>query len=390
MLQNLRGRLLLLLFALALSVNLGRMAVEETYRSPGPLAVSRAVVIPAAGTAAAAQTLKADGVISLALVFRAAVWFTRTKKPVRAGEFEIPARASIEQILQILRFGPPVQHQVTIPEGLTGSQIARIINAAPAATGNIRPPPEGSILPQTYDYILGTERLKILARAESSLQSALAEAWGQRAPAVPLATPGQAVILASIVQEETPLPRELAEIAAVYENRLKLRMWLQADPTVIYAASDGATASGLPITRADLANPSPYNTYAHPGLPPGPICAPGLAALNAVLHPALSKNLFFVATGAGGHVFAESYAQQRANIAALQLRTGQPEPQVTDQAGPSSLKGRSDPAHKRMDYPEQGGREQRRRLHQHAQPCRTVPGRPSCGQASPAGQHAGY
>jgi UPF0755 protein len=209
-----------------------------------------------------------------------------------------------------------VQHRVTIPEGLTAIQIARILNAAASASGRAAPPPEGSILPQTYDYVLNTPRPKILTRAAAALQAALAPAWAARDPNIPLASPEQAVILASIVQEETPLPAELPRIAAVYENRLKLGMRLQADPTVIYAASSGATASGLAITRADLQNPSPYNTYASPGLPPGPICAPGLAALTAVLHPVQTKNLYFVATGLGGHVFADTYPQQLRNIAA--------------------------------------------------------------------------
>ena len=313
--RNWRGRLILLFFALVLFANLGRMAVTELYRSPGPLQTSRIVVIPAAGTAAAAETLKADGAISYPLVFRAAAWLTRSKNPIRAGEFLIPARASIWQILFILRFGAPVQHQVTFPEGLTAIQIAKILNAAAAAAGSIAPPPEGSILPQTYNYILGTPRPKIIARASLALQTALNTAWAQRDPAIPLTSPAQAIILASIVQEETPLPAELPKIAAVYENRLGLNMRLQADPTVIYAASAGATASGLPITHDDLANPSPYNTYINPGLPPGPICAPGLAAINAVLHPEHSQNLYFVATGAGGHVFAVTYQQQLANIA---------------------------------------------------------------------------
>jgi UPF0755 protein len=176
-------------------------------------------------------------------------------------------------------------------------------------------------LPQTYDYTLGTPVPKIAARAALALQAALTAAWPNRDPAVPLATPAEAVILASIVQEETPLPAELPKIAAVYENRLARNMRLQADPTVIYAASYGVTASGLPITRANLANPSFYNTYAHPGLPPGPICAPGIAAILAVLHPTHSKDLYFVATGTGGHVFTSDFKQQLANIAAYRNQT---------------------------------------------------------------------
>jgi UPF0755 protein len=314
--QTLRGRVLLILFALVLILNLARTAINESYRSPGALNTPRIVVIPAAGTAAAAQTLKTANAIASPLIFRAAVWLTRHAGPIHAGEYKIPARASIAQILRILRFAPQVQHQVTIPEGLTALQIAKILNTATAATGQVAPPPEGSILPQTYNYILNTPRPKILARAALALQAALKTAWRQRDPRIPLTTPAQAIILASIVQEETPLAQELPKIAAVYENRLTLNMRLQADPTVIYAASQGATAAGLPITRTDLANPSPYNTYAWQGLPPGPICAPGLAAINAVLHPARTSNLYFVATGTGGHIFADTFAQQLANIAA--------------------------------------------------------------------------
>jgi UPF0755 protein len=299
-----------------LTLNLAGMAVHEAYRAPGPLQATRAVVIPPAGTLAAAQTLKADGAIGNPLIFRVAAWLTRKQGPIHAGEFAIPARASLWQILFILRFAPPVEHQVTFPEGLTAIQIAKILNAAKAATGAVVPPPEGSILPQTYDYLLNTPRPAILARAGQALQTALNLAWSRRDSSIPLTSPAQAVILASIVQEETPIPAELPKIAAVYENRMVLNMRLQADPTVIYAASHGAVAAGLPITRADLGNPSPYNTYANAGLPPGPICAPGIAAINAVLHPVHSSNLYFVATGTGGHVFAESFTQQLANIAA--------------------------------------------------------------------------
>ena len=315
-----RGRLVIFLVLLVLCLNLGKMAIHETYTAPGPLKTTRAIVIPPAGTAAAAKILHQNHAITYPVVFRAATWITRKQGPLRAGEYEIPARSSLAQILHILRFAPPVQHQVTIPEGLTAFQIAKILNAAPATTGRIALNTEGSILPQTYDYTLGTSVEKIAARATIALQTALAAAWPNRDPTIPLATPAQALILASIVQVETPLPAELPKIAAVYENRLALNMRLQADPTVIYAASYGVTAAGQPITRANLANPSPYNTYVHPGLPPGPICAPGLAAVLAVLHPTPSNDLYFVATGTGGHIFAQTFAQQRANIAAYRTQ----------------------------------------------------------------------
>jgi UPF0755 protein len=319
-----RGRLVLLLVPLLVVLNLYGMAVDETYNAPGPLINARTVVIPPDGTAAAARVLAKDGVIKYPLVFRAAAWFTRGQGPIHAGEYFIPARSSLQQVLWILRFWAPVEHQVTIPEGLTGIQIAKILNAAGFASGTVSPPPEGAVLPETYKYTLNTPRAAILARAESAMQAALPRAWAARDPSVPLAWPEQAVILASIVQEESPVASELPQIAAVYENRLARGMKLQADPTVIYAASAGATAQGPAITRSDLANPSPYNTYAWEGLPPGPICSPGIAALQAVLHPAKTNNLFFVATGTGGHVFATTYREQLANIAAYKaaLRRG--------------------------------------------------------------------
>jgi UPF0755 protein len=272
-------------------------------------------VVPPGGSAGAAVALLRAGAINNALVFRAAVWLTRGDGPVHAGEYFVPARASLAEILDILRHGAPVEHQVTIPEGLTGAQIAKIVNAAPAASGHIAPPAEGAVLPQTYDFTLGTNRAAILARAEAALAQNLATAWAGRDMTVPLNSPQDALTLASIIQQETPKPAELPEIAAVYENRLKAGMRLQADPTVIFAASGGRVSGGSPITRNDLANPSPYNTYTHYGLPPGPICAPGLAAINAVMHPATTKALYFVAKGDGGHVFADDFKTQLRNIA---------------------------------------------------------------------------
>lgn len=290
------------------------MAVNQSFYGPGPLQTSRALVIPPGRTGNVAAVLHQDGVITYPLVFRAAAWVTRDQGPIHAGEFYFPARVSLAVVVAILRHGVPVQHQVTIPEGLTGAQIAAILNAVPDATGHVAPPSEGDILPQTYDFTLGTSRQAILARAEKALQNSLGAAWAKRDPTIPLQSPQQALILASIVQQESPIAAELPKIAAVYENRLNLGMKLQADPTVIYAASGGKDSGGMPISRADLANPSPYNTYVQAGMPPGPICAPGMAAIEAVLHPAASKALYFVATGNGGHVFADNFKQQLQNI----------------------------------------------------------------------------
>jgi UPF0755 protein len=317
-----RGRLVLALLVLLVTLRLSQMAVTETYNGPGPLLVSRNVVIPEGGSQTAAAALQHDGAIKWPFAFRLAARFTRDAGPLRAGEFFIPARSSMRDILAVLRFSPPVEHQVTFPEGLTAKQIAQILNAAPEAAGQVAPPPEGAVLPQTYDYTRGTARQKILDRAEAAMDAALETAWAARDRRIILTSPFQALVLASIVQAETPVEAELPDVAAVYENRLGLGMKLQADPTVIFAASGGTRSGGAAINRADLANPSPYNTYAWSGLPPGPICAPGLLAITAVLHPAASAALYFVATGAGGHVFTDDFNQQLANIARYHAAIG--------------------------------------------------------------------
>ncbi len=181
------------------------MAVHQSYDGPGAGLAAATVVIPPGGSAEVAQTLAKAGVIEYPLVFRAASWFTRHDGTLQAGEYLFPAHASLRRILDILRHGAEVQHQATLPEGLTGQQIADIINALPVATGRVAPPPEGSVLPQTYDYVWGTARSAILARAQAALQAQLAKQWAGRAPGLPLASPQEAVILASIVQQETPL-----------------------------------------------------------------------------------------------------------------------------------------------------------------------------------------
>ncbi|MDE2319106.1 MAG: endolytic transglycosylase MltG [Rhodospirillales bacterium] len=311
-----RGRIFLFLLVLLTIVNVGRMAVHETYDGPGAGKADATIVIPPGGSAGVADALAKAGVIEYPLALRAAAWFTRKDGPLRAGEYLFPAHASLHQILNILRHGAEVQHQVTIPEGLTGQQIAAIINALPVATGKFAVPAEGSVLPQTYDYVWGTKRATILARARAAMRMLLAKDWAERANGLPLASPQQAVILASIVQQETPLNGDMPLIAAVYENRLQAGMKLQADPTVIFAASGGRQSGGMSITRADLALASPYNTYVAGGLPPGPICSPGAAALAAVLHPAQTDALYFVATDDGTHrsVFTHSFKDQLNNI----------------------------------------------------------------------------
>lgn len=317
-----RGRLILILLTVVVVFSIGRMAVQQSYDGPGALAATTDVYVPPGGTVAVAARLKRAGVIRYTLVFEIAAWITRKQGNLHAGEYRFIAHGSLRRVLHTLRFGPVVQHKATIPEGLTATEIAAIVNALPEATGHVAPPSQGNVLPQTYDYTYGTARGAILARMQAAMKKALAGAWAGRAPNLPLATPRAALILASIVQLETPVAAELPKIAGVYENRLAQGMKLQADPTVIFAITKGA-ATALPhrVDDSDLAVDSPYNTYLHHGLPPGPIAAPGLAAINAVLHPTPTRALYFVATGKGGHAFARTFQEQLANIARYRART---------------------------------------------------------------------
>jgi UPF0755 protein len=301
--------------------------LHAQWDKPGPLPEATAVVVPHGGTAAAAAALKASGVIENATAFEALTWLTFFDGNIRAAEFSFPARATIADVLAILRTAKPVEHRVTIVEGLTAKQIAGLLMAAEAATGSVEVPPEGSALPQTYEYEWGMSREAILNRARAAMDKELAAAWASRAPNLPLTSPRDMLILASIVERETAKPDERPHIAAVYLNRLRMGMKLQADPTVAYAVSGGSGALDHKLNRADLDADSPYNTYEYAGLPRGPICSPGVASLRAVSRPMNSEDLYFVADGSGGHAFARTVEAHTRNVArwrAMQLV--EPEP----------------------------------------------------------------
>jgi UPF0755 protein len=314
---------------LSLGTSVGRMGWQRLMDDPGPLAAARDVVVPHGKLAEVAAALEAAGVIDGGLRdshwrFLLAGAATRKAGEVHAGELAFPAHASLRTVFAVLRTGQPVQHHVTIPEGLTAPQIVALLARAEALSGPDAPIAEGSVLPQTYAYTYGTERAAIAARAAEALDRALDKAWAHRAPDLPLATPRDALILASIVERETARPEERPLVAAVFLNRLRDGMRLQSDPTVVFSASQGMGSLDHPLSRAELDRDDAYNTYRNPGLPPGPICAPGLASLQAVLHPADSDALYFVADGSGGHAFSRTLAEHVQNVqhARAQPRTG--------------------------------------------------------------------
>jgi UPF0755 protein len=293
----------------------GMVWVYRDFTGPGPLAESRTLIVPhGAGIRQIAQQLVEAGAIRSKLTFMLGTELEGAGKPLKAGEYAFTA----------LQAGRIVIHHLTLAEGLTTHQILAQVAQADALVGDLPdpPPPEGSLLPETYNYIWGDARADLVERMRKAMDTELAQIWAGRDQSVPLADAQQALILASIVEKETALESERRRVAAVFLNRLKHGMRLQADPTAAYAVTHGAAPLARSLTRADLETTDPFNTYTHDGLPPGPIANPGKATLEAVVHPAKSEDLYFVADGSGGHVFAKTLGDQTRNIALY--RRGQP------------------------------------------------------------------
>ncbi|MGH7160407.1 MAG: endolytic transglycosylase MltG [Acetobacteraceae bacterium] len=307
-------RYLLASLCTALLIAAASGAAIWRFQAPGPLPEANAVVIPPGSTSMLARELSRAGVIDAPRLFTLAALATSGAGPLHAAELLFPAHASFADVLSVLRTAAPVEHRLVIPEGLTAKEITALMLAAPGLVGPVDLPGEGYVLPATYDYLYGTERNRLVQNAHRALERRLAKLWAQRAPDLPFTDPRQALTLASIVERETAVPGERPRIAAVFINRLRLGMKLQSDPTVIYAASGGKGVLSRPLSAPDLAINSPYNTYVVAGLPPGPIDAPGIASIKAVLHPMTSPDLYFVADGHGGHSFARTLTGQIHNI----------------------------------------------------------------------------
>jgi UPF0755 protein len=245
--------------------------------------------------------------------------------PIQAGEFHIPRGMSGSAVLDLLQHGKPMLRLITVTEGMPSVIVQEKLAASPYLSGPTPSIPEGSVLPDSYGFERGDTRAGLAKEMQAAMTKAVAELWPKRSGDCPVASPGQAVILASIVEKETGKASERPLIAGVYCNRLKIGMKLDADPTVIYPVTKGKPL-GRRILKSELAADNGYNTYKKAGLPAGPIANPGKASIEAVLHPATTKALYFVADGTGGHVFADTLAEQNANVAkwyAIRRQRGQ-------------------------------------------------------------------
>lgn len=294
----------------------GRQKIEV----PGPLAEDKIVNIPSrAGMTDIADTLQREGVIdNNRWAFIGAVFALKARSELKPGEYLFQKNASLRDVIGTMVEGKVVQHAVTIPEGLTSEQIMARLADNDIFSGTVREVPrEGTLLPETYKFPRGTNRDQVIARMQQAQKRALAEIWERRNPDIPIKSPEQLVTLASIVEKETGKPDERSRVAAVFVNRLRQKIKLQSDPTIIYGLVGGKGTLGRPIKRSEIQQPSPYNTYVVEGLPPGPIANPGRASLEAAANPARTRDLFFVADGTGGHAFSDTYDQHQKNVAKL-------------------------------------------------------------------------
>jgi UPF0755 protein len=294
----------------------------NNYRAPGPATQDRTFIVARGqGVAEVAQQLALEGIITQPLVFRGAARVTKADRAIHAGEYLIPAYSSMEQIIAKMVAGDVVVRKVTVPEGRTSWQVMKLVEKAEGMTGEVKEvPDEGSLLPETYTYQLGDTREGMIDGMAAAMTATITELWPLREADLPVKTEKEALVLASIVEKETGKAEERKAVAGVFINRLRINMPLQSDPTVIYAMTSGLVQDegqgpiGRRLRRTDLTFDSPFNTYKNAGLPPTPICNPGRASIEAVLHPEKHDYLYFVADGTGGHVFAKTLEEHNANV----------------------------------------------------------------------------
>ncbi|NML04841.1 endolytic transglycosylase MltG [Sphingomonas sp. G-3-2-10] len=302
---------MIVLILVALAAGFG---VLQIWAGPGPSRANVSVIIPeGASLTRAANELEKAGAIRSARVFVVLSQVFGGSEPIKAGEYRIPAGLRQSDVLAMLQGGKTLQRMVTVTPGTPSILVYEALMKAPHLTGEIEIPAEGSVLPDSYAYNRGDTRQMVLDRMQKAMVNYLAKAWEKRAPGIAVNNPRDALILASIVEKETGKAEERGLVAGVYSNRLKRNMKLQADPTIIYPITRGK-ALGRRILRSEIDAVNDYNTYSMTGLPKGPIANPSRASIDAVLNPAQTNAVFFVADGTGGHVFNETYEQHDAAV----------------------------------------------------------------------------
>lgn len=303
------------------------IAVFALWWAPGPKPGPHDVIIKEGSTIASVsrQLAKEGAIPGTARTYYAMARLFGSHDPIQAGEFRIPRGMGGAAILDLLQHGKPLLRLVTVTEGMPSVVVEEKLASNQYLTGVTPDIPEGSVLPDSYGYQRGEMRSALVSRMQKAMMKTIAELWPKRSTDCPVDTPEQAIILASIVEKETSKPDERAMVAGVYCNRLRIGMKLDADPTVIYPVTRGKPL-GRRILKSELHAQNGYNTYERRGLPEGPIANPGKASIEAVLHPAQTKALYFVANGSGGHVFADTLEEQNANVAkwyAIRRQRGQ-------------------------------------------------------------------
>jgi UPF0755 protein len=331
------GNLLLtLMFLTTIAAGVGFVIGKQRFDLPGPLASDKVVNIPRGGVRDTAELLQREGVIDQPYLFMAGALLIKARNDLKSGEYRFEKNASLMDVVDTIIEGKVVQHAFTVAEGLTSDQIVQRLLENDVLSGNIREVPrEGTLMPETYRFTRGTTREQMIQRMQQQHRRAVQEIWDRRMPDLPLRSAEQLVVLASIVEKETGKVEERTRVAAVFVNRLKQKMKLQSDPTIIYGLVGGKGTLGRGILKSEIEQPTPYNTYVIDGLPPGPIANPGRASLEAAANPARTKELFFVADGSGGHAFADSYEQHQKNVAKLRAIERETNPQ------PAAATGRS-------------------------------------------------
>jgi UPF0755 protein len=309
--------------AIVIAVTVGYWLVNE-YTKPGPLKTPMIFEVQRGQNATdIAAALEAQGVINSAFVFKTGLKYIDSSTFLKAGEYELEPGMSIKEVTKALQSGRIIQYQITLPECITSFEVMNTLNKIEGLEGHIvHPPPEGSVYPNTYNYIRGERREDILLRMQKEMDMVLETAWRLHSgKELPFTTPKDALVLASIVEKEAGNPLERPKVAGLFLNRLKMDMRLQSDPTVIYGIVDGRPKTdgegplGRRLLKKDLEFDSPYNTYIYSGLPPGPICNPGKASIEAVLNPEDHDYIYMVADGTGGHAFATTLREHNNNVA---------------------------------------------------------------------------